>query len=227
MIRTPRNCQPPPELLAYATRWTARYRRIVDGSASGDWATRKAKKALAEALLTLAHSKCVFCESLLGVSGDLEVEHYLCRTRFPDQVFVWTNLLASCRLCNRAKGDQDHQNLLLKPDEEDPEPYFWIHPDTGHLEPHPTLDAAEARRALETIRLCDLQRAALCTQRTDMMERVGRWLRLSSEEALKEEWEALAQPRTQYKFVLRHVLRLKGLTELVEEDRLRFEEPAT
>jgi uncharacterized protein (TIGR02646 family) len=232
MIRTPRNCQPPPELVANAKQWTARFKRIADGSKSGDWATRRAKKALAGVLLTLAHGKCVYCETALGVDVDPEIEHYLAKTRFPDLAFEWTNLLPSCRLCNRPKGDEDHHNLLLKPDIEDPEPFFWIHPDTGRLEPHPTLDVAQTRRANETIRLCDLQRAALCSQRTDMLERVGRWLRLASAETaelslIEEEWDALTNPRTQYKFVLRHVLRLKGLTELVEEDRLRFEEPAT
>jgi hypothetical protein len=135
---------------------------------------------------------------------------------------------ASCRLCNRAKGNQDHRNLLLKPDVEDPEPYLWIHPDTGRLVPHPKLDTDGCQRALETIRICDLQRSALCTQRLETFARTGRWLDLLAEAtgvggALRAEWEYLSDPATAYKFVIRHVLRLRGQAELCARDLERFE----
>jgi uncharacterized protein (TIGR02646 family) len=120
----------------------------------------------------LAHGKCVFCESPLEVSGDLEIEHYASKTLNPDRTFEWANLLPSCRLCNRSKGNLDHGGALLKPDIEDPEPFFWIHPDTGRLEPHPQLDAAQTQRAMSTIQLCDLQRPGLCTKRAEMLSRV-------------------------------------------------------
>ena len=134
----------------------------------------------------MAHGKCVFCESALEVTTYLEVEHYVAKTVTPDLAFEWTNLLPACRTYNNAKGEHDHQGAVLKPDAEDPEPYFWIHPDTGKLEPHPTLDAAQSRRANETIRLCDLQRGQLCTKRTNMMQTVLRWLPGQDE----AEWES-------------------------------------
>jgi hypothetical protein len=34
---------------------------------------------------------------------------------------------------------------VLKPDSEDPEPFFWIDPDTGKLEAHPSLDLGGPR----------------------------------------------------------------------------------
>src|SRR3989442_3928123 len=64
----------------------------------------------------------------------------------------------------------------------------------------------------ETIRLCALQRPALCTKRQDMLSRVGRWLQTPQ----AEEWEYLSRPSTEYKLVLRHMLVLRGLNELAD-----------
>jgi len=191
-----------------------RYESIASGSSTGDWATQSAKKVLAVALRGLAHGKCVYCESALGVTTYLEIEHYVAKTVTPALAFEWTNLLPACRLCNNPKSEQDHKGALLKPDAVDPEPYFWIHPDTGKLEPHPKLDAAQSRRANETIRICDLQRPALCTKRVEMLMRAL--------QATASQWEELCDPRTEYKFVLRHVLETRGQHQIAEIDRVRF-----
>jgi uncharacterized protein (TIGR02646 family) len=124
----------------------------------------------------------------LDVTSYLEIDHYVAKTTRRDMAFEWTNLLPACRLCNNAKGEHDHQGALLKPDADYPEPYFWIHPDTGKLEPHPKLDGAQSHRANETIRLCALQRPALCTKRAEMLMRVLRWLSKSSKPAVNTRW---------------------------------------
>jgi uncharacterized protein (TIGR02646 family) len=167
----------------------------------------------------MAHGKCVYCESTLGVTAYLEIEHYVAKTVTPALAFEWTNLLPACRLCNNAKGELDHKGALLKPDDEDTEPYFWIHPDTGKLEPHSKLDVAQSCRANETIRLCDLQRPALCTKRVEMLMRVF--------QASGSQWKELCDPRTEYKLVLRHALELRGQHELAVHDRTRFRNPTT
>ncbi len=109
-----------------------------------------------------------------------------------------------------------------------PEPFFWIHPDTGRLQPHPRLDVAQVDRAIQTIAICNLQRPALCTKRAEMLGRVGRWLELlqsgaGGSRALNEEWELLSAPTTEYKFVIRHVLKLKGHHSLSARDKELFE----
>src|SRR5271156_84357 len=228
MVRTRARPGAPDQLLKYAARWTARFERIRAGSHGGDWATRAAKKTIGVALRGLAHGKCVYCESPLGVTVDLEVDHYVAKTVAPHLAFEWSNLLPACRLCNRPKLDHDHANALLKPDEEDPEPFFWIHPDTGKLEPHPALNVPDRHRAEETIRLCNLQRAALCTRRIDILNRVHRWLQLLGTvgrlgPGLREEWEFLSNPACEYKFVVRHALELHSRKELAEFDRQRFQ----
>jgi uncharacterized protein (TIGR02646 family) len=227
MVHTPRTLPPPPQLVKRGKQWTARFQAIASGSAKGDWATRSAKKVLCAALRGLAYGKCVYCEGALEPQGYVEVDHYVAKTVDRKLVFEWTNLLPACGRCNNPKRAQDHKGALLKPDDEDPEPYFWIHPDTGRLEAHPNLNADQTQRANETIRLCDLQRAALCYERTKMLERVGRWLEQVSvaghlSDPLRAEWEDLSDPRMEYKFVLRHVLETRGQHELAEFDRMRF-----
>jgi hypothetical protein len=64
----------------------------------------------------------------------------------------------------------------LKPDAENTELLLWLHPDTGKLQPHPTLDEVQAQRVSQTIEAYNLQRDALCTERIDMMNFVKRWL---------------------------------------------------
>jgi len=218
MVHTPRTLPPPSQLVKHRAKWTARFQATLSGGARKDWATPHAKSVLRTALRELAHGKCVFCESALEVTTYLEIEHYLAKTANPDLAFEWTNLLPACRLCNNAKGEQDHKGALLKPDDEDPEPYFWIHPDTGKLEPHPKLDNVQSYRATETIRLCNLQRPALCTKRVDMLTSVLTWLPAQT----AAEWRALSDPRMEYKFVLRHALEIRNQRALAEYDRERF-----
>jgi uncharacterized protein (TIGR02646 family) len=220
MVHTPRTLPPPPQLVKHGKRWTARFQAALNSTSQSDWATAHAKRVLRAALRDLAHGKCVYCESALEVTSYLEIDHYVAKTTRRDIAFEWTNLLPACRLCNNAKGEQDHQGVLLKPDADDPEPFFWSHPDTGKLEPHPNLDEAQSHRANESIRLCDLQRPALCTKRVEMLMRVHKWL--SNAEPASPEWEELSSPSLEYKFVLRHVLEIRGQSELAQFDRVRF-----
>jgi uncharacterized protein (TIGR02646 family) len=179
-------------------------------------------------LEALAHGKCAFCESVLGVTTDLEIEHYVAKTIDPELTFEWTNLLPACHKCNSSKGNADHGGLLLKPDAEDPEPFFWLHPE-GRLEPHPRLDEAGRRRAEETIRLLNLQRGALCSKRVEMHDLVICWLERAGRHRerlprrLRKEWENLLSPRAEYKYVIRSTLELAGHPELAEEDRRKWE----
>ena len=220
MIQTPRRTTAPARLLRHQQRWTARFARICAGECTGDWATRAAKSVISGALLAITHGKCIYCESTLGVTSELNIEHYIAKSVRPEIAFEWTNLLPACRLCNGEKGEADHEGRLLKPDDEDPEPFFWIHPGTGELEPHPALNADQRHRAEETIRLCNLQRGALCTGRINMMNRVSRWISRGLTDV--DEWDEFCRPTTEYKLVLRHVLKQKGLEVLAEKDRRHF-----
>ena len=93
-----------------------------------------------------------------------------------------------------------------------------MHPDSGELQPHPTVDNAQAQRVQQTITAYNLQRGTLCTERIEMMEFVKRWLIRASGEVnasaeSQEEWRYLMNPSTPWKFVIRHVLTLAGQTQ--------------
>jgi uncharacterized protein (TIGR02646 family) len=219
MVRTRRRPRAPVQLVRKKATWTERWERILAGSSSGNWATQSAKTALRKPLLALTHGKCVFCESRLGKDVYPQIDHYVSRKVAPRRAFEWENLLPVCQICNVSKGHFDHSGGLLKPDDEDPEPYFWIGPE-GDIVPHPRLDDSGRRRAAETIRLCGLQRGPLRESRYHVARAVSRWLDSNEEIAL---WNDLSDPRMEYKLVVRHVLTQNHHPELADLDRQRFQ----
>ena len=198
--------------------WTARWETLFALQVRRDWATKDAKKLLRTTLKSLAHGKCVYCESRLATTSHIEIEHYIAKTVNPERAFDWNNLFPACRLCNGTKGGLDHHDALLKPDDEDPEPYFWVGPN-GDLQPHPALDEAARQRALITINACGLQRDGLRAARLFLMRLVRGALHAPSAEILEE----LLAPECEYKLVVRRVLEEFGNHELAVEDRRRFQ----
>ncbi len=226
MIQLVRAAEPEP-LTRNRDRWTTRWTTSLSLGKQIPWATPAAVRALREPLLALSREKCAFCEGVLRLTSHDEIEHYHAKTIRPELVFEWQNLFPACGMCNRSKGDLDHEGRLLKPDIDNPELLLWLHPDSGELEPHPTLDDAQAHRVQETTTAYGLQRGTLCTERINMMKFVKRWLRraageVSASAECQEEWQYLIRPSTPWKFVVRHVLTLAGQTQLAEMDREAF-----
>ena len=221
MVRIPRyHCTAPAELRENEAAWRDRWRRIHSEGSRVDWATNAAKAILRSALRRLTHGKCAYCESRLDKDTYLEIDHCIAKTIAPDKAFEWTNLFPSCRLCNNGKRDADHKGLLLKPDDEDPEPYFWLTP-IGELQPDPSLAEGQRRRAEETIRLCNLSRGALASSRVEMIKWVAYLLRNPSKEML----EFILDPKREFKLVIRRALEQNGHQDIAAEDRRRFEAP--
>ncbi len=229
MVRTRQRPAAPVELVRSKAAWTKRLERISGARTAGDWATPKAKRILKRPLLALTHGKCVFCEGRLGAQAYPQIEHYVSRRVNPGRAFEWDNLLPVCQVCNDSKGFEDHQGRLLKPDAEDPEPFFWIGPE-GDIAPHPRLNEAEELRAAETIRLCHLKRGELRDDRQTVATRVRRWLARASElvngsdELAKEEWDEISHPRQIHKFIVRQILTRGNAPELAAMDRERFQQ---
>ena len=223
MVQTRPRGECPPLLKAKGVLWATRWRLAGAQNIRGHWATPQAKKVLKKALGALTHGKCAFCERLLGGQSQLEIDHYHPKSLYPGRAFEWTNLFPACSICNRSKGDHDHGGSLLKPDEEDPERHFWVHPDNGRLDPSPGLSPEDAVRATETIRLCDLQRPVLRRQRAQLMKRLSRFLAGGDPGEGDEEIGGYLDPGHEYKLVIRHVFEQKGYPELAQEDRRRFQ----
>ena len=207
MIRIPRRGAPA-DLENNQRRWTGRWR---ENGPSSDWATPRAKTILREALAAITHGKCAYCERN---PGTLEIDHYVAKSVDSDSAFVWENLFPACHECNFRKGDVDHVGRLLKPDEDDPEAFFWLGPE-GELKPRPECTPPDEQRALKTIEILGLQRPGLRQNREFLMHVVAL--------ALPQRSELLLAPEREHKFVIRQTLVRLGRPDLAEQDRRRFE----
>jgi len=227
MVRTRRRSRVPATLARNRAIWTTRWIEIHAARARRDWATQSAKNCLRRPLLAMTWGKCAFCEGRLGAQAYPQIEHYVSRTVDPSRAFQWKNLLPVCQLCNRSKGHFDHHGTLLKPDADDPEPFFWVTPE-GNLAPHPSLNDARAFRASETIRLCNLNRGELRENRLRVANSVKRLERTAGlvedmDQLAQEDWEELSNPRQIHKIVVRHTFALGESPELAALDRDLFQ----
>jgi len=66
------------------------------------------KSFIKEAVAAMSFSKCVYSEVFLGEEAKyMEIEHFYCKSRYPDKVVEWGNLMASLKKCNVTKGKLD------------------------------------------------------------------------------------------------------------------------
>ncbi len=214
MIHTPRPPEPV-KVKANRAEWTNRWKKA---GPKKDWATKSAKETLRDALRPMTHGKCAFCEALLDVTSHFEIEHFIRKTE-KDLTFEWSNLFPACAKCNGEKRDLDHDGTLIKPDIDDPELFFWVHPE-GALEPHPRLSGPDLDRARRTIAAYGLQRGALRGKRQEAWVRIGGWKRRGLDAAERDDF---LKPEAEFKLVLRQMLTIDGHHELAQEDRARFE----
>lgn len=221
MIRTRAKGNPPADLTRWGARWTKRY---CEGKCKcNDWATAKAKQILRDALLPLTFQKCAFCESRLDVTDYSCVEHYHCKSIYKDLAFAWDNLLPCCQICNTTKGNHDHQNFLVKPDDENPESFLTVHPDTGTVEPAGGLKPDQEFRANETIRIMGLNRLRLRLERKKLLRRLTIWVRDADQDPkFQDWWVVFSDPEGEFKLTLRTFLANNGHHTLADADRRLF-----
>lgn len=83
---------------------------------------------LKDALLAMSANKCAYSEIRLQEEGKImEVEHFLPKSTYPDQVLQWPNLLPSSRHCNNAKREKDPTIYpIINPFEDEPKDHLYI-----------------------------------------------------------------------------------------------------
>lgn len=78
-----------------------------------------------EVLFRSSNQKCAFCEMKPGESGNIEVEHFIPKSLYPESTYCWENLLPACRKCNGSKSDHDSvEEPIFNPYELDPRGSF-------------------------------------------------------------------------------------------------------
>ena len=85
-------------------------------------------KSLKEVLLSSTHNKCAFSEVRLNEEGKyMQVEHFYPKSKYPEKVLEWGNLLPCLNVCNSRKGDLDPgKHPLVNPFYDNPKDFFYI-----------------------------------------------------------------------------------------------------
>ncbi len=66
------------------------------------------KTFIRKAVSDMSFSKCVYSEVRFNEESKyMEVEHFYCKSLYPEKVLEWGNLLGSVKKCNVVKGDLD------------------------------------------------------------------------------------------------------------------------
>lgn len=83
---------------------------------------------LKKALLEMSGNKCAYSEIRLQEEGKhMEVEHFLPKALYPNQVLDWNNLLPSSRHCNNAKRERDPNVFpIVNPIDDEPKEHFYM-----------------------------------------------------------------------------------------------------
>lgn len=83
---------------------------------------------LKAAIADLSFGKCCYTEIRLGEESKyMEIEHFHPKSRYPDEVLLWGNLLPSCKKCNAMKGEHDTiEEPVVNPFADDPKDFFYM-----------------------------------------------------------------------------------------------------
>ncbi len=84
------------------------------------------KSYIIDALLKMTYNKCSYSEAKLQEGGAyMEVDHFHPKSKYPEEVVKWGNLLPACKTCNVKKGDVDTMTVpMINPLVDDPKLYL-------------------------------------------------------------------------------------------------------
>ena len=103
------------------------------------WKGKRKSQVILEVYATLkrmagTRERCMYCVDSEGS----DIEHFWPKTKYPESMYVWENLLIGCTPCGRFKGEDilrpgDETPMLNDPTKEDPWEFLDFDPDTGNL----------------------------------------------------------------------------------------------
>lgn len=129
-----------------------------------------------QALDTMFHGKCAYCESKIKHVSYPHIEHYRPKSKYPHLTFEWTNLLLGCGICNSAefKGDNfpeaEEGGPYIDPCVDDPDEHFdFLYDPNAKL----TSVYGKTERGRKTEGDLGLNRQELRTQRSIQVTRLA------------------------------------------------------
>jgi len=86
------------------------------------------KPFIRKAVSDMSFSKCVYSEVRFNEESKyMEVEHFYCKSVYPEKVLEWGNLLGSVKKCNVVKGDLDVvKEPIINPFEVHPREHLYM-----------------------------------------------------------------------------------------------------
>lgn len=134
------------------------------------------KTAIRAGLDAMQGRRCAYCEGDLAERGQ-HIEHFRSRHQRPQATYAWDNLFLSCDAsdsCGRHKDRVEHDaDDLIDPCLDDPDVFLKVRSD-GFIEPRPRIDPEARRRAVETVRVFNLNldrpgHRSLCARRREVL----------------------------------------------------------
>ena len=117
---------------------------------------------------------CSFCDNFPIRSNEDSIDHFKPKSRllYYDIVCQWENLYYCCQNCQQSKGEQ-YNNFLLRPDSENYsfDSYFIYSYSSHEINPNPTLDERERRKAKTSIDIFGLNDKGHIAARRISLER--------------------------------------------------------
>ncbi|WP_345986028.1 HNH endonuclease [Sulfurimonas sp. HSL-1656] len=173
MIKLERNPKPT-VLIENEHEWTNQLQRAVStyGSYSEIPKEEKAKllihyrhQDIKLPLFNSSRQKCAFCETKPSESGNIEVEHFAPKSKYPTLAFDWNNFLPACRKCNESKDNHDTlTDPIVNPYDMDPEAIF------DYKDIKIAVNNTEYKSIGElTIKVCSLNSIRLMKPRADIL----------------------------------------------------------
>ncbi len=137
--------------------------------------------AVRDGLIKSSFGKCAFCECIPSEGGNIEIEHFKPKSKYPEFTFEWVNFLPSCRKCNGSKDSHDTgAEPIINPYDIDPKNVF--HFDDIEIKASNT---SMKQVAEKTIEVCGLNTVRLWKPRADILVSLRIFSR-SIEEAIEE-----------------------------------------
>jgi uncharacterized protein (TIGR02646 family) len=132
------------------------------------------KKEIRESLEQMQGTRCAYCEG--NVYNDGHIEHFRRKYHHPHLCFDWSNLFLACGSNKHCGHYKDRRRAkaykpedLVKPDEDEPDDYFYAH-STGEIRIRSGISADKEARAKETLRVFNLNQGGLVGARASALK---------------------------------------------------------
>lgn len=116
------------------------------------------KPYIRNALFKMSNGKCCYCEVKLAEEGkDMHVEHFHPKSKYPDEVVNWENLLPACKRCNGKKSTHDtYEEEIINPCIDNPKDYLYMSNYWYKCKNNSEEDRKKAKDTIDVLSLNDL-----------------------------------------------------------------------